>query len=302
MKFLGMKTIIVVAATLIAFGGNAKLKGLPVMKSYKDYNLVKQNVESIKYTVYAPKNSETTEKGEIVDFTAEIFFDQKGYRVKEIIYSIQTGKIDVIVNWVYDEDAGVVIEARTDTSGKVLARTEYLVNYKTNTVLARRYQDIEDPITKIITPSILIHEELWSEDAKNKKVIFKKTYFDFRDGIAAKQAISEEVMEKPYTLFVILAELTAPIDYTWLYDYNIKMFKATNRKIKKEMIYDGSRYEYKSKSKLLSSIEYYGNDKKLKNITTFVYSKDKYKNWTEVIQKEDNKVMFIVNRDIKYRL
>jgi hypothetical protein len=291
-----------VAATFITLSGEAKLKGLPVMKSYKNYNLAKQNVESIKYTVYAPKTEgETVTKGEISDFVAEIFFDEKGYRVKEIVYNIETGKKDVIINWIYNEQAGSVIESRNDTTGKLLARTEYLVNYKTNTVLARRYQDIEDPVTKIITPNVLIHEELWTEDAKNKKVTFKKTYFDFTDGVAAKQAISEEAMEKPYTLFLILEELTAPIDYTWLYDYNTKALKASSGKTKKEIIYDGTWYEYKSKSKLLSSILYYGSDKKLKNITTFTYTADKNKNWTEVIQKEDDKPLFIVQRDIKYR-
>jgi hypothetical protein len=303
MKIFEIKVLMVMVAVFVTFSGEAKLKGLPVMKSYKDYNLAKQNVESIKYTVYAPKiEGETVTKGEIADFIAEIFFDEKGYRVKEIVYNIETGKTDVIINWIYDEKAGTVIETRKDTADKLLARTEYLVNYKTNTVLARRYQDIEDPVTEIIIPSVFVHEELWTENAKNKTVTFKKTYFDIRDGVAAKQTISEEAMEKPYTLYSILEELTAPIDYTWQYDYRTKALKASSGKTKKEIIFDGSWYEYKTKSKLLSSILYYESDKKLKNITTFVYTMDKNKNWTEVIQKEDNNPQFIVQRDIKYRV
>jgi hypothetical protein len=303
MKIVGIKVIMVMALAFVAISAEAKLKGLPVMKTYKNYNLAKNNVESIKYTVHAPKGEgEAVVKGEISDYIAEIFFDEKGYRIKEIVYSNETGKIDVIINWAYDEKAGSVIESRNDTTGKLMARTEYLVNYKTNTVLARRYQDIEDPITKIVTPNVLIHEELWAENAKNKTLSFKKTYFDFRDGVAAKQSISEEQMEKPYTLYLILEELTAPIDYTWLYDYNAKALKASSGKTKKEAIFDGSIYEYKTKSKLLSSILYYGSDKKLKNITTYDYSMDKNKNWTEVVQKEDDKPQFIVQRDIKYRV
>jgi hypothetical protein len=142
-------------AVLFTFAGEAKLKGLPVMKSYKNYNLNKPNVESLKYTVYAPKvEGENVTKGKIVDFTAEIFFDEKGYRVKEIVRNMD-GEVDVVINWQYDENAGTVIETRNDKDGKFLSRTEYLVNYKFNTVIARRYEDIEDPVTKIILTNVL---------------------------------------------------------------------------------------------------------------------------------------------------
>jgi hypothetical protein len=286
---------------MFVFTGEAKLKGLPRIKTYKDYNLKKPNVESLKYTVYASEiEGETLTKGEIVDFTAEIFFDDKGNRVKEIVYNLQ-GLVDVNTTWNYNEDNGTVIETRTDKDGEILSRTEYLVNYKLNTVLARRYENFEDPVTKIIRTNVLAYEELWTENAKQKRVNYKKTYFDFRDGIAAKQAISEEAMEKPYTLYLILESLTAPIDYTWLYEYNENALKASNGKTKKEPIFDGSKYEYKAKSKLLSTILYYGTDKILKNETNYIYSFDEQKNWTEVVQKENNTPRFIVQRDIKYR-
>jgi hypothetical protein len=289
------------AAILFVFAGEAKLKGLPVMKSYKDYSFKKPNVESIKYTVYAAKlEGETVTKGEIADFIAETFFDEKGYRVKEIVYNMD-GEVDVNINWWYDEKAGSVIETRTDKEGKLLARTEYLVNYKASTVIARRYENIDDPISKVVFTNVLRYEEQWTEKAKQKKVVFKKTDFDYRDGVASRQSISEEDMEKPYTLYLILESLTAPIDYTWLYDYNDKALKSSSGKTKKEPIYDGSRYEYKAKSKLLSSILYFDKNKNLKNETDYIYSFDNQKNWTEVIQKENNNPRFIVQRDIKYR-
>jgi hypothetical protein len=303
MKVFGFRGIIVVAAVLTAFQADAKLKGLPLMKSYKDYNLAKNNVESIKYTVYAPKmEGATVVKGEIADFTAEIFFDNKGYRVRETVYNIETGNVDVNITWAYNEDAGTVIETRSNAKGELLARTEYLVNYKTGTVLARRFQNIEDAVTGNIVPDVLIYEEQWTEDTKRKKAIFKKTYFDVTDGVAARQSISEEAIEKPYTMYLILESLTASIDYTWLYDYSEKALKASSGKSRKENIFDGSRYEYKAKSKLLSSVSYFGSDKKLKNITTFAYSLDGNKNWTEVVQNEDGKPRFIVQRDIKYKV
>jgi hypothetical protein len=303
MKNFGIRIMMATAAILLCLAGEAKLKGLPVMKTYRNYNLVKQNVESVKYTVYAPKvEGEKITKGEIADFSAEIFFDDRGYRVKEIVYNIETGKIDVNISWVYDEKAGTVIETRTEPAGKLLARTEYLVNYKTNTVLARRYQDIENYSTGVITPNVLVHEERWTEDAKRKKAIFKKTYFDFNDGVAAKQSISEEKIEKPYTMYSILEDMTAPIDYTWLVDYSEKSLKASSGSTKKELIFDGSRNEYKTKGKLLSQVLHYGSDKKLKNITSFIYTLDTNKNWTEVIQKEDDSPRFIIQRDIKYKL
>jgi hypothetical protein len=292
----------VVAAILFVFSGEAKLKGLPRIKTYKDYNLKKPNVESLKYTVYAAKvEGETVTKGELADFTAEIFFDDKGNRVKEVVYNLE-GVVDVNSAWIYNEAAGTVIETRTDKDGKLLSRTEYLVNYKLNTVLVRRYEDFEHPVTKVVMSNILFYEELWTENAKKKTVNYKKTYFDFMDGVAAKQSISEETMEKPYTLYIILESLTAPIDYTWLYDYNEKALKASSGKSKKEPIYDGSLYQYKAKSKLLSTVLYHDKNKILKNETNYIYSFDEQKNWTEVSQKENSIPKFIVRRDIKYRL
>lgn len=298
------KAITVIAMVMVAaVAADAKLKGLPLMKSYKDYNLKKQNVESIKYMVYEPKiEGDKVMKGELVDFTAEIFFDEKGYRVKEIVYNPGTGEVEVNSIWQYDEKNGTVIETRTDKKGELMSRTEYLVNYKLNTVIARRYENVFDPQTEILLTNVLLYEEVWTENAKQKKVKFKKTDFDYVDGVAYKQSISEEDMEKPYTLYSILEYLTAPIDYTWLCNYNENSFKAANGKTKKEKIYDGSRYEYKAKSKLLISVLYFGDDKVLKNETIFVYSFDNQKNWTEVVQKENNSPSFIVKRDIKYRV
>jgi hypothetical protein len=296
------RKVLIIAAILFAFSADAKLKGLPVIKSYKDYSFKKPDIESLKYTVYAPKiEGETYTKGEVADFIAEIFFDEKGNRVKENVYNIESGKIDVVINWQYSEDAGTVLEVRTDMSTGLQSKTQYVVNYKLNTVVARRYEDIKDYTTNVIMPNILMYEELWTENAKKKSVTYKKTVFDITDGIAMKQSISEEAMEKPYTLYLILESLTAPIDYTWLYDYNEKALKASSGKTKKEPIYDGSRYEYKAKSKLLTSISYFGSDKKLNNETTFVYSFDEKKNWTEVVQKENDIPKFIVQRDVKYR-
>jgi hypothetical protein len=301
MMYSFIKGIMVVAAILFSFAGEAKLKGLPVMKNYKSYNLKQPNVKSLKYTVYAAQaEGETVTKGDIADFTAEVFFDEKGYRVKEIVCNMD-GEVDVIINWQYNETAGTVIETRTDKDGKLLARTEYLVNYKLNTVIARRYEDLEDPVTKIILPNVLRYEEVWTENTKKKNVIFKKTDFDFRDGLPVRQSISEESLEKPYTLYLILENLTAPIDYTWLYDYNEKSLKASSRKTKNEPIYDSSRYEYKAKSKLLSAVLFFGKDKILKDETNYTYSFDSQKNWTELVQKENNKPRFIVQRIIKYR-
>jgi hypothetical protein len=289
------------AAVLFVFAVEAKLKGLPVMKSYKDYNFKKSNVESVKYTVYAAKGEgETVKKGEVADFIAEMFFDEKGYKVKEIVYDMK-GEVSVNISWKYDETAGTVIETRTDKEGELLARTEYLVNYKLNTVLARRYENIKDPVTEIELINVLRFEEIWTEDAKHKTVFHKRTHFDPQEGIAIKQTISEETLEKPYTLYMILESLTAPIDYTWVMGYNEKTFNALNRKTSKEPIYDGSRYEYKAKNKLLNSILYFGKDKKLKNETDYIYSSDNQKNWTEVVQKENNSPRFFVQRDIKYR-
>jgi hypothetical protein len=297
-----LEFMVIAAAVFFASPGQAKLKGLPTIKSYKDYNLAKKNVESIKYTVYAPKiEGETVTKGEVADFIAEIFFDENGYRTKEIVYHIETGAVDVKTVWYYDEEKGTVSEVRTDSKGELLARTEYIVNYKANTVFARRFENIKDPVTEVIVPNVLLYEELWTEDTKKKNVTFKQTFFSIVDGVAMKQSIAEYPLAKPYTLYNILEDETAAVDYSWVPDYSAKLLKTTNGNTKKEAIYDGSRYEYKAKKKLLSAILYYGNDKKLKSEITYTYSFDNQKNWTEVVQKENDKPRFIVGRNIKYR-
>jgi hypothetical protein len=297
-----LKSVAIVLAVLSACQGEAKLKGLPTIKSYKDYNFAKNNVESVKYTVYSPiVEGEKITKGEVADFIAETFFDENGNRVKEFVYHIATGKLDVKIEWFYDLDNGTVTEVRTDSEGELLARTEYLANFKSNTVLARRYENVKDPVTEAVIPNVLLYEELWTEDSKKKNVTFKKTFFSIVDGIAIKQSISEYALEKPYTLYTLLEEETASIDYTWVPDYREKLLKSSSGKTKKEAIYDGSKYEYKAKSKLLSSVLYYGSDKKLKNEAIYTYSFDKQKNWTEVVQKENNSPRYIVQREIKYR-
>jgi len=296
------KIMVIAAVVFSTLPGEAKLKGLPTIKTYKDYNLGKKNVASVKYTVYAPKiEGETLTKGEIADFIAEIFFDESGNRTKEIVYHIETGALDVKIDWYYDEEKGTVSEVRTDSVGELLARTMYIVNYKANTVFARRYENIKDPVTEVLIPDVLLYEELWTEDSKKKTVTFKKTDFSIVDGTPIKQAITEYALAKPYTLYTILENETAAIDYSWLPDYRTKLLKTTSGNTKKEAIYDGTSYEYKAKKKLLSNILWYESDKKLKSEVTYTYSFDKQKNWTEVVQKENNNPLFIVNRDIKYR-
>jgi hypothetical protein len=301
MTYASIRSIIVVAAILFAFSGEAKLKGLPVMKDYKNYNLNKPNVESLKYTVYAAKvEGETVTTGDIVDFTAEVFFDEKGYRVKEIVCNME-GEVDVIINWQYDETGGTVIETRTDKNGNLLARTEYIVNYKLNTVVARRYENIEDHISRTTLTNVLRYEELWTENAKKKTVHLKKTDYDYKDGAPIRQSISELPLEKPYTLYLTLESITGQIDYTWLYDYNEKALKASSRASRNEPIYDSTKYEYRAKNKLLSTVLHFGKDKILKDKTNYTYSFDGQKNWTEIVQKENDIPHFVIRRKIKYR-
>jgi hypothetical protein len=297
------KIMVFAAAVFLAIPGQAKLKGLPTIKSYKDYSFSKKNVASVKYTVYAPKvEGEVISKGEVADFITEIFFDENGNRMKEIVYHIETGAVEVNIVWYYDDEKGSVSEVRTDAKGELLARTEYITNYKAGTVLARRYENIIHPVTEEIIPNVLLYEELWAENSKKKTVSFKKTSYSVLDGLAMKQSITEYDLAKPYTLYTILEEETAPIDYSWLPDYSAKLRKTTSGNTKKEaIIYDGSKYEYKAKKKLLSNILYFGSDKTLKSEVTYTYNFDNQKNWTEVVQKEDNKPQFIVIRDIKYR-
>jgi hypothetical protein len=303
MKVKGLyKIVTVTAAMFFILQGEAKLKGLPTIKSYKDYNIAKNNVESVKYTVYSPKLEEgVAVPGEVADFIAEFFFDKKGKKIKEKIYHIETGKLESTVNWVYNEKDGTVTQTRTDGKNEQIYRIEYIVNYKGGTVLSRKYENFTDLYTGEERFNVFTTEELWTENTKVKTIRYEKTLYSLATGEAVRRSIKEYSLEKPYTLYTTLDDLTAPIDYTWEPDYREKLFKATNSKIRKEDIYDGTQNEYKAKKKLLSNILTYDNSKKMKNEITYIYKYDKKKNWIEVIQKEGDNPQFIVIREINYR-
>lgn len=299
MKFL--KSVTLIMAFFFAFSADAKLKGLPFIKSYKDYNLSKKNVAYIKYNVYSPiQQGDNVVPGEPADFTAEMFFDGNGNKVKEVVYHIATGKVDLTTIWVYNEKEGTVVQTRTDEKGEFLSRTESFVDFKGHKVLSRTYENITDPITKEDFPNVLRYEDSWVEDTKKKTASFKRTHFNHKDKVAERQTIKEFPVSKPYSLYTVIFDAVAPIDYTWLPDYSDKALKATSKNTRNEQIFDGTKYKYVLKKKLLNKIEQYDPDGKQELMTDYVYTLDKQKNWSQVIQYENNNPKYIVVRDIKY--
>ncbi|MDR1926661.1 MAG: hypothetical protein LBQ13_03150 [Endomicrobium sp.] len=303
MKIKGLyKIMMLTTAMFFILQGEAKLKGLPTIKSYKDYNIGKNNVESLKYTVYSPKlENGVAVPGEIADFIAEIFFDDKGNKIKEKVYHIETGKLESTTNWTYNEKDGSVIQTRTDSKNEQVYRIEYIVNYKGGTVLSRKYENFTDINTGEARFNVFTTEELWTENAKTQTLKYEKTLYSLVTGEAVRRSTREYPLEKPYTLYTTLDEITTPIDYTWEPDYREKLFKATNSKTRKEDIYNGTQNQYKAKKKLLSNILTYDSNKKLQSEITYIYKYDKKKNWIEVLQKEGDNPQFIVIREINYR-
>ncbi|MDR0558562.1 MAG: hypothetical protein LBG92_00140 [Prevotellaceae bacterium] len=290
-----------VAACLFAVGAEAKLKGVPAIKSYKDYTLRKNSVESVKYTVYAPKQEgDKTVKGAVADFVLEVFFDDKGNRIKEIVYHIETAAIEAVTDWVYDEAAGTVTEVRLDAKGLLAYKIEYLANINAGSVNMRRYERYVDADKKV-HENVLAEEELWVENPKKKSASCKKTWFSFADGIASRQSVREFDLDKPYTLYNVIEDNSAAIDCTWLYDYTASLRKTTSGKSKKESIFNGDNTQYRAKKGLLDKINTFDAAKVLKNGVVYTYVFDKNKNWTQAIQTENNAVRFIIEREIKYR-
>lgn len=299
------KKVLTVVAIFFVLAADAKIKGLPQIKNLKDYNinLKGKKVESLKYTVYAANvDGQKVEKGQISDFIAEIFFDNNGNRFKENVYHIETGEIEVKINWTYNPDAGTVIESRVDKKDNLVTRYEYIVNYDLNTVVVRKYENILLQNPPVLKENVLIFDDVWTENSRKKLLKRVNTYYSVVDGIAIKQIISEEDLVKPYTALKLIESLSAPIDYTWLYDYSDKTFKSLNRKTRKENGFNGDWYEYNAKKNLLQSVFHFEKGKILKNESRFEYSFDDQNNWTEIIQYENNKPRFIVQRDIKYKL
>jgi len=311
MKIKLRRSIVFVLAFFFAFSGEAKLKGLPFMKSYKDYSISKKNVKSVKYTVYSPQVDGAKEitnsldgqkfKGEISDYIVEIFFDDNGNRNKEIVYHIETGAVEISSTWNYNEKDGTMILTRTDGKGELIIRQEFVVNYKAGTVLIRSYQNLVDPNTFQIVPNVLVYEELWTENTKNKKASHKKAVFSFADGSVSDMTLREYNLEKPYAMYHLMEDNSSFVDYTWIPNYSSALFKASNSKMKKENIFDGTRYEYSAKKKLLSSVLKYSKEGNLIGKSDYSYSYDKNKNWVQAIQKEFDKLFYIVLKDIEYR-
>ncbi|MDR2424175.1 MAG: hypothetical protein LBD59_05560 [Prevotellaceae bacterium] len=299
-KILKNSLFIAAAMTLCFSAAQAKLKGLP-LKSYKDYTLRKNNVESVKYMIYAAKtDGNTISKGAIVDFGLETFFDLKGNRIKEIVYHIETGAVEATTVWTYDENNSTVTEIRTNEKGEVEYRMEYIANIKAGTVLARKFETIrlDEQTTR---ENVLMYEELWTEIPKTKTLSQKKTFFNVVDGAPIRQSIKEYDFDAPYTLYNMMEEFSGVIDCTWLVDYNARLLKTTSKKTRKETIFNGDILEYSAKSKNLSKITTKDKNKILKNEIIYSYTFDKAKNWTELVQKEGDKPKFIVQRNIIYR-
>jgi hypothetical protein len=297
------KKLLVLSFTVLfvcfAAVADAKLKGLPTIKSYKDYTLNKNNVASVKYTVHVPVvNGDEITPGDIADFTAEIFFDDKGNRVKEVIYHIETGKVEMTYEWTYNEQTGSVTLARTDAKGDITAREDYIVSPKQGTVTVRRYENVT-LADGSVKPNVLIYDELWTE--AKKEAVYRKTFYSVTDGIASRQSIKKYPIDKPYTLYRIMDETTAPVDYTWLPDYSARLFKASNGKTRNEAIYNGSTNKYEAKKKVLHAVSTVDADRKLRNITTYNYRYDRNKNWTQLVQYENSLPAYVVVRDIKYK-
>ena len=300
-KILKNSLCIAAAMTLCFSAAQAKLKGLPAVKSYKDYTLRKNNVESVKYMIYAAKtDGAALTKGAVVDFGLETFFDEKGNRIKEIVYHIETGAIEATTVWTYDEPSATVSEVRTDEKGEVEYRMEYIANMKAGTVLARKFETVHLDETTV-RENVLMYEELWSEIPKKKILSQKKTFFNVMDGAPIRQSIKEYDFEAPSTLYNMMEEFSGTIDCTWLVDYNARLLKTTSRKTRKETVFNGDILEYSAKSKILSKITTKDKNKILKNEILYTYSFDKAKNWTELVQKEADKPKIIVERTIKYR-
>jgi hypothetical protein len=279
---------------------DAKLKELPAVKSFKNYSIAKNNVNSVKYTIYEPAVSNgVATKGNMADFAVEIFFDALGNRTREIVYHIETGNIETITSWTYNQADGTVVESRTSARNEPIYRIEYLLNKKAGTVLAKKFESITD--NEGNRRDVFVSEELWSELPKSKAVSCKKTLFSLSDGRATRQSLKELPVEKPFTLYTLMDEYSAPVDCVWLSDYLTRLLKTTSGKSRKEQIFDGTSVQYAAKKKLLASVKNFGIDKKLTHETTYSYELDKNKNWVKLLQKDADKPKFIVERTINYR-
>ncbi|MDR2467080.1 MAG: hypothetical protein LBD35_06770 [Prevotellaceae bacterium] len=304
MKSLGLNftrsAFAVLLIALFVSRGDAKLKELPAIKSFKNFSIAKNNVSSVKYTVYEPvvSNGAAT-KGNMADFAVEIFFDASGNRTKEIVYHIETGKIETITSWSYNQTGGTVVESRTNARNEPIYRIEYLLNKKAGTVLAKKFESITDKDGERY--EIFVSEELWSELPKSKAVSCRKTLFSPADGKATRQSLKELPVEKPFSLYTLMDEYSAPVDCVWLSDYLTKLLKTTSGKSRKEKIFDGTSVQYAAKKKLLVSVKNFGTDRKLTRETAYSYELDANKNWVKLLQKNADKPEFIVERTINYR-
>lgn len=283
------------AGLLFAVESNAKPKALPSVRDFKSFNLKKNNVEKLTYKVYEPDGKE------LADFPVEFNFDLQGNRIKEVIYHIENKKTEAVVTWDYNTTAQTVIQIRLDTLSEQIWKRNYTQKAKPTTVDMKFYEPWFDEVKSEKHFEILSYEDLWTDIPKRKVVEQVRTTYSLDRGIISKKSTREFAVTKTQTIYDLIDMANATNDYTWLPLYEEDSKKSLTKSTRTEPLFDGTKFTYAAKKKLLSEKSKFNKDGSLNIKTTYAYEYDKDGNWVKLIQSENGKARFTVVREIVYR-
>ena len=290
---------IVIFTLCLVLNSEAKPKSLPAVKNYSQYDLSSNNVSKMKLTVYAPQiDGDKVEAQGLRDFPVEIFFDDKGNRIKEIVYDILSGNPAYTMNFEYDAKKGTSGEYCMDSLNTQIWKKIYSVE-KDGSIRVKKYERWFNEQTEEIIPELLTYEMVWKEAPADKQYLYVKYRYDSRQTVAMR-------MEKKYPISngVSIYDMMDDIDgdgyYVWLPIFMREYAKAKNKKSRVEE-YRLGKTVYKYESKRLTEKSEYDSEQKLETKSIYKYESDKKNNWNKLIQYRNSLPVYIVTRELEYK-
>ncbi|MDR2562993.1 MAG: hypothetical protein LBC98_03520 [Prevotellaceae bacterium] len=299
MRQMYVKLGIVIFALCLVLNTAAKPKYLPAIKNCTQYDLLSKNVSKMKVTVYAPQtNGDKVEPQGLRDFPLELFFDDKGNCVKEIIYDIISSKAAYTIHYEYDTKKGTSGEYCMDSLNSQIWKKIYSVE-KDGSIRVKKFERWFNEQTEELIPEMLTYEMVWKEVAADKKFHYVKYRYDSQQTVAMR-------MEKKYPITegVSIYDMMDDIDgdkyYVWLPAFMRDYAKAQNKKSRIEE-YKLGKTVYTYESKHLAAKNEYNNIKNLDDKSIYKYEFDNKKNWSKLIQYRNDSPVYIVTREIEYK-
>lgn len=298
-KRMCVKFGIAIFTLCLVMNSEAKPKYLPSIKNYAQYDLMSKNVSKMKILVYAPQiDGDKVEPQGYRDFPLEIFFDEKGNCIKEVIYDFVSNRVSYTVTYEYDEKKGTSGEYCRDSLNTQIWKKIHSVE-KDGSVRTKKYERWFNEQTEELIPELLTYEIVWKEVPADNKFHYTKYRYDNRQVVAMRMEKKYPIIEGT-SVYDMMEDIDGDRYYVWLPSFMRDYAKAKNKKSRVEEYKLGKTvYTYDAKH-LTEKSEFY-NIKNTEEKSLYKYDFDKKKNWDKLVQYRNSLPQYIVVREIEYR-